>query len=65
MEQLTLFKDMEESKNKKELIINDEGKQCCLCEEFKLYEGFILIREATVMSLNVKSVVDQSRTNVI
>jgi len=40
MEQLTLFEDMKQPKNKNQLIINDEGKQCLSCEEFKLYDGF-------------------------
>ena len=40
MEQLTLFKYMEETKNRYGNIINDQGRECTECGEYKLWDSF-------------------------
>ena len=40
MEQLILFKDMGETTNKKVYIVNEQGRECSQCGEFKLWSFF-------------------------
>lgn len=40
MEQLTLFKDMGEKKNAYGYVINEQGRECTRCGEFKLWSLF-------------------------
>jgi hypothetical protein len=40
MEQLTLFKDMGETRNQKGYIVNEQGRECSKCGEFKLWSFF-------------------------
>ena len=40
MEQLTLFKDMEETRNRNGHIVNEQGRECTECREFKVWDSF-------------------------
>jgi len=40
MEQLFLFKDMGKTKNRKSYMFNDQGRECTVCLEFKLWHCF-------------------------
>ena len=40
MKQLTLFKDMGETRNKQGYIVNEQGRECTKCGEFKLWSFF-------------------------
>lgn len=42
MEQLTLFKEMEETKNRNGYIVNERGRECVRCGEFKVWDCFHL-----------------------
>jgi len=40
MKQLTLFKDMGETRNQKGYIVNEQGRECSDCKSFKLWSFF-------------------------